>query len=283
MDQLARNHEHSEEEDLTADVSSPPNEEEAAVGDMPLTEDAFLGGRFSLLQPKKGFRAGFDSVFLAAAVPCAEGERIFEAGIGAGAVALCLLERVPGLTLTGVERSPFYALLAEKNMERNGMKDRVSVIQGNLRYALSRDLALWPPHGTFDHVCANPPFFKEGEVMLSTHILTSQARVFKDGELALWMKVLHAMVKPRGTATVIIRSETLPDVLQAMEGKFGGIKVLPIYPYAKSRATRLIVQGIKGSRAPVDVLSPFFLHREDGSYTAEAEGVLRDGDPIILP
>ena len=29
-----------------------------------LTEDAFLGGKLSILQPEKGYRAGIDAVFL---------------------------------------------------------------------------------------------------------------------------------------------------------------------------------------------------------------------------
>ena len=32
-----------------------------------LTDDAFLGGRLHMLQPEKGYRAGIDAVFLAAA------------------------------------------------------------------------------------------------------------------------------------------------------------------------------------------------------------------------
>ena len=55
-----------------------------------LTEDGFLGGRLRILQPDKGYRAGIDSVFLAASVPCGPGETALEAGIGTGVAALCL-------------------------------------------------------------------------------------------------------------------------------------------------------------------------------------------------
>ena len=68
-----------------------------------LTEDGFLGGRLRILQPEKGVRAGIDSVFLAAAVPAHTGDSVFEAGIGPGVAALCLLARSPGVEVTGVE------------------------------------------------------------------------------------------------------------------------------------------------------------------------------------
>jgi tRNA1Val (adenine37-N6)-methyltransferase len=38
-----------------------------------LTEDGFLGGRLKVLQPEKGFRAGIDSVLLAATIPVRRG------------------------------------------------------------------------------------------------------------------------------------------------------------------------------------------------------------------
>ena len=51
---------------------------------MELTDDAFLGGRVQAWQPAKGFRAGLDSVTLAAAVPARPKEQVCELGTGVG-------------------------------------------------------------------------------------------------------------------------------------------------------------------------------------------------------
>ena len=67
-------------------------------------EDAFLGGRLTIRQPVRGYRAGADPVFLAAAVAAKPGERVLELGCGVGTALLCLGARVAGLDLTGVER-----------------------------------------------------------------------------------------------------------------------------------------------------------------------------------
>ncbi|HHI82565.1 MAG TPA: methyltransferase, partial [Rhizobiales bacterium] len=90
-----------------------------------LTEDAFLGGRLKVLQPEKGFRAGIDSVFLAATIPCGPGETLFEAGIGAGVAALCVAARVADIHITGVEIAARYAMMAEKNFRNNGFAGNV--------------------------------------------------------------------------------------------------------------------------------------------------------------
>ncbi|HEY0436004.1 MAG TPA: methyltransferase, partial [Phenylobacterium sp.] len=49
------------------------------------TEDAVLDGRVQLRQPARGYRAGLDAALLAAACDAAPGQRVIEAGCGAGA------------------------------------------------------------------------------------------------------------------------------------------------------------------------------------------------------
>ena len=67
------------------------------------TKNKFLGGRLKIYQQKKGFRAGHDSVILAASIPAKKGDKCLELGIGAGVVSLCLIKRVPGLSITGID------------------------------------------------------------------------------------------------------------------------------------------------------------------------------------
>ena len=54
------------------------------------TDNAFLGGRVQLLQPRRGYRAGVDPVLLAAAVAARPGEAVLELGCGVGTALLCL-------------------------------------------------------------------------------------------------------------------------------------------------------------------------------------------------
>ncbi|MDP2763467.1 MAG: methyltransferase, partial [Brevundimonas sp.] len=67
-----------------------------------LVENALLGGRVRLRQPAKGYRAGMDAALLAAAVAAAPGQRVLEAGCGAGAVLMQIAARRPGVSLTGL-------------------------------------------------------------------------------------------------------------------------------------------------------------------------------------
>ena len=60
------------------------------------------------------------------------------------------------------------------------------------------------------------------------------------------------------------------------------IAVFPLFSKRDEPATRIIVQAKKGSRAGLSLLPGLLLHEDDGRYTAEAEAVLRKGEPLRL-
>ena len=242
-----------------------------------LTDDAFLGGKLQILQPEKGYRAGIDAVFLAASIPVVDGETIFEAGIGAGVASLCILARNPLLHITGIEVNSRYAVLCEQNAKRNSMSDMLRVIHGDVKDAMRRDLAHMPEHGSFAHAFANPPYFEDGKVTQSPSLLKAQAHSFGPEDLDLWIKLLHAMVTLRGTVTLIHRADTLGKILQSMDNRFGDVRVAPLYAREATAASRVIVQGVKGSKAPLQLLPGLILHESDNGFTPDAEAVLRDG------
>jgi tRNA1(Val) A37 N6-methylase TrmN6 len=247
-----------------------------------LTEDGFLNGRLRILQPEKGFRAGIDSVFLAASIPCAAGEAVFEGGTGPGVAALCLLARTPTVQVTGIELAHRYAMLCEENARRNGLADNLRVIRADLKEALRRDQAAMPQPGSFSHAFANPPFHEEGKSTPSPHLLKAQAHAWNPADLEVWVKVLSAMVAPRGTVTLVHKADMLARILQAMEDRLGDIRVAPLFPRAGGAATRVLVQGVKGSKAPLQLLPGMVLHDQTGRFTPEAQAVLRDGAPWLL-
>ena len=242
-----------------------------------LTEDGFLGSRLRILQPEKGFRAGIDSVFLAAAVPCEEGQTVFEVGVGTGVAALCLAARCRTIHVTGIEIAARHVMLAQENARRNDFAAHLRVLHIDAREALSSGQAAMPPRASFDHAMANPPFFEEGKSTPSPNLLKAQSHGFGPDDLGLWVRLMHAMIRPRGTVTMINRAEALGQMLAAMEDRFGDIRVAPLFPRAGAPATRVIVQAVKGTKAPLQLLPGLVLHGEGNGFTLGANAVLREG------
>jgi tRNA1(Val) A37 N6-methylase TrmN6 len=241
--------------------------------DAELSDDKFLCGRLRLLQPLKGYRAATDPVLLAAACPAHSGDSVLDLGCGAGAAALCLGRRVPGLSLAGLELQADYADLARRNAERNGIP--VDVHEGDLARmpeGLRRD---------FDHVIANPPYYPPGG---SPSPVAGRARAMQvDTPLSDWVLAASRRLRPGGWLTLICGADGLPQVLSALGPKLGSVSVLPLAARQGRAALRVLVQARKGGRAPFRLLAPFVIHEgatHDGdreSYTAEANAVLRDG------
>jgi tRNA1Val (adenine37-N6)-methyltransferase len=245
--------------------------------DEALSDDKFLSGRLSLLQPLKGYRAATDPVLLAAACPAKAGDSVLDLGCGAGAAALCLGQRVPGLQLAGLELQADYADLARQNASRNGMV--LEVHEGDLARmpaALRRD---------FDHVIANPPYYPPGG---SPSPIPGRARAMQvETPLAEWVSAASRRLRPGGWLTLICGADGLPEVLAAMGKKLGSAAVLPLAPRDGRPALRILLQARKGGRAAFRLLPPFVIHQgpaHDGdreSYTPAANAVLRDGADLL--
>lgn len=240
------------------------------------TCDAFLDGRIHVRQPAKGFRSGLDAVFLAAACPARSGEAVLEAGCGAGAASLCLLARVKNIAVTGVEADPALAALARENALENGFGDCFQIVAAAVEAAWSSFEGRLRRE-SYDHVIANPPYYVHGRARPSKDGRNARSRAMPEHGLEAWLRFLAATAKPGGTATVIHTAAALPQLLSAFEGRFGGLRVIPLHPKAGAPAIRVIVWGIKGSRAPFSLAPGIVLHEEDGVPSTLAKAVLRDG------
>lgn len=248
--------------------------EPAAPG---VTDDAFLGGRLRVLQPRKGYRAGVDAVLLAAAVPDAAGA-VLDIGAGVGTVGLSVAARLADAEVVLLEREPELVALAAENIARNSLGERVRAVSMDVTTASDEALhAAGLDAGGFDHVLANPPFHDEAGGTLAGNGLKARAHAMPGAGLERWVRFMARMAGPGGMATMIHKAEALPEVLAAFAGRFGDLAVTPIQPREDAAAIRVLVQGRKGSRAPLRLVPAFVLHDAEGTFTAAATAILRHG------
>jgi tRNA1(Val) A37 N6-methylase TrmN6 len=242
-----------------------------------LTLDRLLGGRVSLSQPARGYRVAIDPVLLAAAVPAVAGERVLDAGAGTGAAALCLAVRVPGCKVVGIELQRALQQIAALNVAQNSLGEQVEMLVG--------DLAQPPPRfawGSFDHVMTNPPHLAARAA--SAPPLAERAIAHVEAvPLAAWLQGCVRMLRPGGMLTLIHRAERIGEILAALGDALGALVVFPLWPGDPQKpAGRVLVQGRKGSRAPLALMPGLNLHQEGGRLSAAAEAVLRHGYALAL-
>ena len=232
-----------------------PDPTPAAPGSVPasLTEDGFLGGRLRILQPEKGFRAGIDSVFLAAAIPCAAGDTVFEAGVGTGVAALCLLARNPDDPRDRHrDRRPLcHAVRGECQAQRlrgqraGDPRRREGGAAPRCRRHCRRrapSAMRWPIRPISRR--ASPP----------PRPTCSRRRPMPSGPTTSTSgsRCCTPWWRHRGTVTLVYKAEMLGKLLEVMEERFGDIRVAPLYPACRGRRLprdRAGHQGLQGADA----------------------------------
>jgi len=250
-----------------------------------LTRDDFLGGRLTLLQPRRGYRAGIDPVLLAASVSAQAGLAVLELGCGVGAAALCLAARVPGLSLTGLERDPFYAGLARRNAEENQLP--LEVVEGDLA-----DMPVALRQRRFDFVLMNPPYYDRSRGSRAPDSMREVA-LGEETPLSTWIEAAARRLLPGGHLHVIQRADRLSALLAALEARaenrLGAVQILPLSPRPGRDARLVILRARTDARAPLRLHAGIFIHPDKihpgdrENYTKSIASVLRDGAQFEFP
>ncbi len=240
------------------------------------TEDRLLNGKVILKQPSQGYRVAVDPILLAASVATTGQQHILDAGCGTGAAALCLATRLPNCTVVGVERQTEIAELARSNVEANGFAGRITIEAASFPdyVALHRE--------GFDQVVMNPPFYEDGKHTRSPHPGKAASHGEDSLSLADWIVGAFTVLSAEGTLTLIHRADRMAEILMALDRRFGAVLVFPLWPRAGVEAKRVLISAIKGRKTSPRILPGLALHNSDGSYTAEAHAILRDGQALDL-
>ena len=232
-----------------------------------LTDGTLLGGRVVYRQPHDGYRTGIEPVLLAASVAARPGDRVLEAGTGAGAAMLCLAWRLPGVAVVGVERDAALAGLAQANVAANGFAHAC---------ARAGDILDLPSQPQFHHAIANPPWH-DADGPASATPRRDAAKRAAPGLLPAWCALLAGALRPGGSLTLLMPASSIRAALTALtEAGCGGASLFPLWPRAGEAARLLLVRATKGGRGPDRMLPGLILHEGSG-FSAAARSVLWEG------
>ncbi len=227
-----------------------------------------LNGKISYLQPVQGFRTGIEPLLLAASVPARPGERVIEAGTGAGAGLLALGSRVAPLAGTGVECDPAMANIAATNFAANNFHQL---------HVACAEIESWRVDGTYDHAFSNPPWHRHNATP-SPEAGRRRAKMARPEMLETWVAVLASTLRHRGTLSLILPAALLCSGVVALEkSDCTEMWLLPLWPHAGEPAKLIILRGVRGGRGSSTVMPGLVLHAPGGGFTEEANGILRDG------
>ncbi len=171
----------------------PPGGVEAEEGE---TLD-YICGHFKIFQYAGGHRFSTDDVLTAwyATQWAPRVALAADLGSGIGSVALAVAWRLPGARLVTMEAQPMSVRLARKSVRYNGLQDRFTVHEGDLRSFSSDE--------RFDLVTGSPPYFPPGTAMEAEHSQAVPARIEVRGSVADYAAAAARLLAPGGIFVIV--------------------------------------------------------------------------------
>lgn len=215
----------------------------------------------TLYQIKNGLLFGTDALMLSDFI-CAEHmgayKNAVEFGTGSGVISLLLAQRNKISRIYAVEIQEIYAELAQYNIEKNNLTDKITIINGDLRNGL--DI----PLHTMDMIFTNPPYIKYTNDnngmsgMLSELDHKNIARREIMCRIDDVLKAAACYIKNGGDFYIVYRPDRFQSLFTAMVShNITPKKIAFVYAGKNSNANLVLVKGKQGAGEGLTVRNIF--------------------------
>ncbi|MBQ4404098.1 MAG: methyltransferase [Selenomonadaceae bacterium] len=226
-------------------------------------DDLMRSGR-AIIQNQNEFCFSMDSVLIAHFPKFKKNARVIDLGTGTGVIPLLIADDVK--EICAVELNSRMADLARRNVELNGLSEKISVVEGD--YRKHRELF---KAESFDAAIANPPYtpITDGEANKISGI--ARARHEFTATLEDVVTAARYVLKFHGAFYMIHLAARLCEIVDALHRHQMEMKRLRlIQPKAGRDANLIMLEAVVGANVGnLKILPPLIVHNDDGSYTEE--------------
>lgn len=234
-----------------------------------------FGGTVRVKQYLDGYRFSIDSILLAWWPRVSPGETIADLGTGCGVVSIILAAARGVSNVTAFELQPDLASLAEENVRENGLSNRITVVEGDIR-TVANDY-----RNAFGLAVCNPPFRELGTGRLSTGDQKAVARHELELTLTELADASRKLLKRDGRLCLIYPTRRITELFTILPA--AGLepsRVRFVHPRAGESANLVLVEARSGGAAALVVEPPLYIY--DGKeYTPEVAAMY--GPPRLDP
>lgn len=178
--------------------------------------------QFTVRHDRCAMKVGTDGVLLGAWIDLNSSRRILDIGTGTGLIALMLAQRCSDARIIAVDIDSAAVEQAQENIQASPWKNRVEVLQ--------QDICTYHPHGTFDTIVSNPPYFIDSLKCPDGQRSTARHTDTLDADRLIGK--VSELLSPDGSFSIILPAEQTEDLIRVADEK-------GLYP---SRQTRVITR-----------------------------------------
>ena len=168
--------------------------------------------------------------------------------------------------IIGVEVQEDVYNLGKMSIEYNNLSDKIEFLNEDIK-----NLKTLYNGDSVDVITCNPPYFKYNEDSnVNDDIHKVIARHEKMINLEEIVDISHYLLKNNGVLAMVHRTDRLIEIISLFK-KYGlePKKIRFIYPKENSESNLILIEGRKNGQVGLKVLSPLYVHNNDGSYREE--------------
>ena len=218
-----------------------------------------------LIQDPDLFCFGIDAVLLAHFPVIRKNDRVLDMGTGSGVIPLIMSACSETNFIYALEIQDVMASLARRNVEYNGLQERISVIQGDIKEA-----AAYFENASFSLITCNPPYSGGNAGKANENESVSIARHEILVTLEQIIQSASYLLKNSGRFCMIHRPSRIPEIFELLKKYHLEPKRMRlVQPSWEKPANLVLVEAVKGGKPYMITEPTLVVHREDGSYTDE--------------
>ncbi|MBO9597204.1 MAG: tRNA1(Val) (adenine(37)-N6)-methyltransferase [Cohnella sp.] len=237
--------------------------------------DDLLTHNLKIIQSPEVFSFSLDAVLLARFAGVPPRGRVLDLCTGNGVIPLLLTTRTAA-TIDGVEIQPRLADMAQRSVRLNGLEDRVTIMEGDLRE--------WKAEGElYDAVTVNPPYLPLQSGDHKDNVHQAMARHELGCKLEDVVAACARSVRRGGRVSMVHRPSRLVDIIDLMRRhKLEPKRIRFVHPRKEAEANMVLIEATREGKPEARLLPPVIVYGDDGDYTPELLSVFY-GEAAELP
>ncbi|URN95965.1 MAG: tRNA1(Val) (adenine(37)-N6)-methyltransferase [Candidatus Pristimantibacillus lignocellulolyticus] len=222
-------------------------------------DDLLTESQLRIIQSREVFSFSLDAVLLARFARFPKNGRAADFCSGNGVIALLSTDKTDA-HIDAIEIQPRVAEIARRNVIMNGLEERITVIEADLK-----EYALTAGNGIYDVITVNPPYMKSaaGDTNINEHYAIARHEIYCNIEDIA--KASVKLLRPGGKLFMVHRPSRLVDITEALRKWKIEPKVIQfVHSNINSEANMVLIEATRDGKPDIRVLPPQIVYNEAG-------------------